>query len=152
MRGLAATVESGPLTLAAGRLEKLLKTDPESDGIPALVADLARESARLALAAEALDWADVSPDGEPTAARTDGHAFHADRLAQVYRHLHELLVASDAASLTLADSHKSLLSAHMSGNFNLLQEALENYDFDAARQLVAQAQQVPHSSAVEPPE
>jgi two-component system sensor histidine kinase/response regulator len=137
LRGLAATLEAGSLATAAGKLEKLLKTEHGGEAVEALLVDFGAELTKFATAAEALAATDGSPaDTEAT----DGAPIDSARLTEVYGRLYGLVEASDAEALAVADANEMLLRRSMASTFKFLQDALRSYDFGTAAGIVQQAQ------------
>ncbi len=149
LRGVAATLEAGPLARAAGKLERLLKTEQCGEAFEALLVDFGAELTKFATAAQTLAPTDRSSDDNDA---IDGEPVDSAHLTEVYARLHKLLETSDAEALAVADAHELLLRRSMGSTFKFLQDALRSYDFSTAQQIVGQARHLHLNGHISPSE
>ena len=125
LKGVAATLGATRLSEMARQLETGLRDSGQADTTLTdnIVAEMLKLQGGLAALAE--------PTAEIGAEMVDG-AVDAEELALLVAELDELLAASNTRALQLLETHQPQLRAAFGGQFSVLRQQLEQFDFVAA--------------------
>jgi len=137
LKGVAATLGAYRLSEQAAYLETSLRNNGIAS--PDLIDAIANSFQELLLALADLPGLAASPQPEVERSTTDPALTNAvaevdpQRLDAIRAELKTQLLASNTRSLDLLTEHASLLRAWMGNDFERLQGAIEQFDFDAAQ-------------------
>jgi len=136
LRGVAANLGADQIAQLAGALEQEARNGAPTARLQVLADTLAEPLARLThQLAEALD----SAPGPAPVANAATAIVPQERWAEVARELAQLLDDGDAEASDFLHVHEATLRGMLAQRYDALQQAVRNFEFDAAAQLLRDA-------------
>ncbi|MGZ5628437.1 MAG: response regulator [Methylobacter sp.] len=132
LKSLAGNIGAVSLQAQAERLETILHANPADEQLAAILAETTKQLAELV---DAL-WNRLAPSADVVVPTQE---IDAAKLEQVIVHFAQLLADDDAESNDCFSAHTGLLHAAFPAQFKRLQQAMRNYDFEDALNILKEA-------------
>jgi len=133
LKGVAANIGADALAQLAAEVEPLLRAREPGAALDAALEQLERGLRSMTTQLAAAVATDSAPAESPGVAPAD--------VAPVARHLADLLAADDATAAECFERHAGLLRAAFPGRIGQIEQAIRDYDFEAALQRLREAAQ-----------